>query len=83
MFLIVGIVALLGFIGYMLYLQKQKPQVSAVPAAYQTDYQKAAATIAPIEKSSDLSTASTSLDSEDTTKIDTELKALNSASAGF
>lgn len=69
--LIIGIVAALAVIGYVLYSQR----LNSLPAQYQA--------VAPIQNSKDLSGATTSLDASDVTQIDTELNALNSASSGF
>lgn len=88
--LIIGIVAALAVIGYALYL-KSKPSLSttgvynpsAVPSAYQTQYQQSGQAVAPINNASDLNSAAASLDSTDTTQMNTQLNALNSASSGF
>ncbi len=81
----VGIVALVAFIGYMVYVQNLNKQaaVSAVPSPYQAQYQQAGQTVGSIQNSADLNTASASLDSTNTTQLDTNLNALNSASSGF
>ena len=88
--LIIGIVAALAVIGYALYL-KNKPTLSttgiynpsAVPSAYQNQYTQSGQAVAPIQNSSDLNSAAASLNSTDTTQLDTQLKALDSASSGF
>lgn len=84
--LVIGILAVLTFIGYILYaqkIQKQQAAVSAIPSPYQVQYQQAGQAVAPIKDTTDLNSASTSLDSADITQLDTHLNALNSASSGF
>lgn len=85
MILVVGIVALLTFIGYMLYTQSLVKQaaVSAIPSPYQAQYQQAGQAVVPVNDAAGLSSASTTLDSTDTAQLDTQLNALNSASSGF
>ncbi|QQG42114.1 MAG: hypothetical protein HYV90_02250 [Candidatus Woesebacteria bacterium] len=84
--LVIGIVAVLTFIGYLLYtqnMQKQKISVSAVPSPYQVQYQKAGDEVAPVKDSSDLTSVDATLDATDITELDTSLNALGSATAGF
>lgn len=88
--LVIGIVVVLGVIGYVLYSQKMNslPKTSfynpaAVPTQYQTTYQQSGQAVAPIKNGSDLSSANTSLNSTDMTQLDTQLNALNTASSGF
>lgn len=88
--LIIGIVAALGVIGYVLYTQRMNtlPQTSfynpkEVPTQYQTTYQQSGEAVAPINSGSDLNSTTTSLDSTDMTQIDAELNALDTASSGF
>ena len=81
--LVIAIVGILTFIGYMLYVQNQSPEVTAVPSAYQAQYTEAGNSVTPVENSSDLDSAAASLDAEDTAQIDAELNKLNSASSGF
>lgn len=88
--LIVGIVAALGVIGYVIYNQRINSLVNsdlynpnAVPTQYQSQYTQSGQAVAPIHDSKDLNSASGSLDNTDVSQIDVELKALNSASAGF
>lgn len=83
---VVAVVAVLTFVGYMLYVQKmQKARVTVapVPSAYQMSYQQAGQTVAPVTSTTDLKTASSTLDATDTTQIDAQLNQLNSASSGF
>lgn len=89
--LIIGIVAALGIIGYVLYSQRLSSPLTrsnlynpqAVPTQYQIQYQQSGQAVAPIKNTTDLNSASGSLDSTDVTQIDTQLNALNSASSGF
>lgn len=81
--LVLAIVAVLGIIGYLLYVQKQDLKVTAVPSPYQAQYTEAGNSVTPVENSSDLDGAAASLDAEDTAQIDAELNKLNSASSGF
>lgn len=86
MILVIGIVAILTFIGYLLYTQRmsnQKLGISAVPSPYQTQYQEAGKAVAPIDDTSSLNSAAASLDTADINQLDTHLNALNSASSGF
>ncbi len=71
--LILGIVAALAVAGFVLYTQK-KNILTAVPA--QT-------TVAPIQNANDLNSAAASLDSTDTTQLDTQLNQLNSSASTF
>lgn len=89
-FLIVGIVAAVGVIAYVLYSQKinSLPTTSvynpqAVPTQYQTTYKQSGQSVTPINNNSDLNSASTSLDSTDMNQFDAEMNQLNSASSGF
>ncbi len=84
--LVVGIVAVLTFIGYLLYtqnMQKQKIVTSAVPSPYQAQYQQAGQAVAPIKDTTSLNSAASNLDTTDLTQLDAHLNALNSASLGF
>lgn len=88
--LIAGIVVALAVIGYIFYSQKANSLTtsnlynpSSMPAQYQGQYQQSGQAVAPIQNGSDLNSASASLDSTDTSQIDAQLNALNSASAGF
>lgn len=88
--LIIGIVAALAVIGYVLYSQKLNSLTggslynpSSIPAQYQGQYEASGQAVAPIQSSKDLSGASTSLDSTNMTQLDAQLNALNSASSGF
>ncbi len=84
--LVIGIVALLAFIGYLFYtqsVQQQKITISEVPSPYQVQYQKAGEEVAPVKDSSDLTSVDATLDATDITELDTSLNALGSATAGF
>lgn len=72
--LTVAVVAVLTFVGYLLYVQRQKTEVAEGPNVEMT---------ANIKDTSDLSGAADSLDSFNTTELDTHLNALDSASKGF
>lgn len=72
--LIVGIVAALGVIGYVLFSKK---------ISIQTPNFNLGSSVPPIQNASDLNKASASLDSASTAQMDTELNALNQASSGF
>lgn len=89
-FLAVGIVIALGVIGYVLYGSKlglgPKSNLynpNSVPTQYQGSYNNSGQSVGTINSASDLDKASASLDAVDTAQMDTELKALNSASSGF
>ncbi len=82
--LILGIAVVVGIIGYMILTNGKSSQVAApVPSPYQAQYNQGAASANQIQNANDLNTASQGLDSADTAQIDTQLKALDSASAGF
>ncbi len=85
--LILGIVAALAVIGFVLYKQNtmklasQKP--TSVPEAYQTQYQESADSVAPVENTSDLTTVSTTIDTTDTTQMDADLDSLSTDLSSF
>jgi hypothetical protein len=84
--LVVGIVAIVILIGYMIYLRNiGKQALSVLPSTSGTPTQNLTVqpTPIPLQNSSDLNTASASLDSTDTSRIDTQLNQLNSATTGF
>lgn len=85
--LVVGIVAALAVIGFVLYRQRMavsnQTALTAPSAATGAQYSQGSAGAPQIQNASDLNKASASLDSTDTTQIDTQLNALNSASSGF
>lgn len=89
--LIIGIVVAIGIIGYVLYVQRFGNSLTtsnlynprALPTAYQGSYQTSGQAVAPIQNKKDLDNASASLDLTNTTQIDSEINALNTASAGF
>lgn len=79
-----GIAAIVGVIGYIILTNSRSSQIAApVPSPYQAQYNQGAASANQVQSSSDLNAASQNLDSADTTQIDTQLKALDSASVGF
>lgn len=88
--LIIGIVAALAVIGYVLYSQKLNSLTNSnlynpgsMPAQYQGEYKASGQAVAPIKDGSDLNSASASLNSTDITQLDAQLNALNSVSSGF
>lgn len=82
--LILGIAVVVGIIGYIILTNGRSSQVAApVPSPYQAQYNQGAASANQIQSSNDLNTASQNLDSANTAQIDAQLKALDSASAGF
>lgn len=89
-FLAVGILIALGVIGYVLYGSKlgltPKSNLynpNSVPVQYQGSYNESGQSVEAINSSGDLDKASASLDATDTTQLDAELKALDSASSGL
>ena len=83
--LIAGIAVAFAVIGYVFYRQGLVNKIASipVPGAYQAQYTQGQASAPQVQSGSDLNKASASLDSADTTRIDTELNALNQASSGF
>lgn len=84
------VVAALAVVGLVLYRQKlnsltqnENVNQSAVPAQYQAQYQQSGQSVAPIQDANDLNSASASLDSTDTTQLDTQLNQLNSNASSF
>lgn len=80
--LIIGIVLLLGVIGYLVVFQ---PKTGNVARNTQTPIETSqpSATTAPIQNSDDLNTVSASLDSTDSTQLDAELNKLESETSSF
>lgn len=88
--LILVVVAILAVAGFALYTQKKSSLTqggsynpAAVPTQYQGQYQQSGQAVTPIKNANDLNSASTSLDSTDTTQLDTQLNQLNTSGSSF
>lgn len=85
--LVVGILIAIGVIGFVMYNQKQLKDLSSkvtnVPDAYKSDYQQSSDEVTLINDSEDLTIVDTTLETSNTTEIETELKSLDSDLAAF
>lgn len=88
--IIIVVVVALAVVGFALYTQKQSSLTQggsynpeAVPTQYQNQYKQSGQAVAQVKNANDLNSASTSLDSTDTTQLDTQLNQLNSSISSF
>ena len=85
--LVVGILLAIGVIGFVMYNQQQLKNESArttsVPEAYKVDYQQSSNEVTAINSSEDLTSTTNTLETSNTTEIETELKSLDSDLAAF
>lgn len=83
--LILGIVVVLGVIGWVLTSSPKKTELSntQVPTQYQTDYTEGSTEVMEITDSEDLGTVASSLESDTDAEFEAELKKLESDLAAF
>ena len=85
--LILGIVAAVGVIGYVLFnqskIKKESLKIVNVPEAYKSQYQESSDQVTQINDSGDLAKTSETLEVTDTTEIDSELSQLDSDLSSF